>query len=351
MHDERRVAKRTVGKRFSGRPRTLLETGGSAWIWTSFIMLDARRKAVIRRFMSRNEDSANPGSHAGSDTPTAEELAGWFIRNLADEVTAWQNRLPAIQPFVSRYMRTSDFAELTVLACSADSEDDMERAVENSIIIPAFTIIGNSDASLPVRPSLVAGTFDTRTEAIVQAGILANRMNELYGAPEPEEPEERALWEIVHDDDYVPMKRTRVPEPAADGFEIYVFSALLYRNNPGETDEVVTTFIVSPPPGPCALLHVPAMVMKGQPAPRLGITDYKQAAAPQAKRPATANRVRSSARRQKPAGSAIWKSKWFWILAAFLLIGLLNRMVNGPTDKNRRDSSGEKAPAGREPAE
>jgi hypothetical protein len=72
------------------------------------------------------------------------------------------------------------------------------------------------------KHALAVGTFLPTSEYSVDwLSSQAAWMGELYGQSNPPH-EDRPLWELLRDDNYRPYRRRRVPEPFADGKQLYL---------------------------------------------------------------------------------------------------------------------------------
>ena len=293
--------------------------------------------------MSTNDPNyGQQGDDSGNELDISAAVSG--------EILKWRQQVAAARSAIDRYMRSDEFALTTGKECGSADADTMSEAVEDFVIIPAFRVIRNSDPSLLFRPALVVGTFDPRIEVITHAAALADFLGGLYGAEEPDDPEVKALWDIVHDDHYAPKKRTLIPEPTSGGFQIYVFAVLLVGHDPGGEEAGIIGFLTSPPPGPAILIHIPAQVLAGRPHAPMNIPGVSQQNPP--RRPSSPRRPGQSVRPRTPVarsaqGGGIFRSVWFWVLAGLFLIGLIGRIINGPTGGRDKDRQNESKPLNR----
>jgi len=285
-------------------------------------------------------DHSSPADEGG-----ANEAGAAIAAALARDIQNWRRQTAAARPAIDRYMTTEDFALTTGKECGTADPDIMSAAVENFVIIPAFGIIQNSDTSLLFRPALVTATFDPRVEAIIHAAALADYLGSLYGEEKPDDPEIKALWDIVHDDEYAPGKRTLIPEPSAGGFQIYAFAVLLVGHDRSTNEPGIISFLTSPPPGPGVLIHIPSSVIAGAPHMPMRIPGVSGPPGPRRPGPSGPARAARTVRASAPAGKAgggLFRSLWFWVIAVLFLIGLAARIINGPTDRAKKDH-GDKA--------
>lgn len=286
-----------------------------AWFW-------------LANFLIMSGPSSNNPSAPGEPDITAQ---------IASEILAWRYRVQSARPAIDRYMCTEEFALTTAHECGTADADIMSAAVEDFVIIPCFGVIQNSDATLLLRPALVVGTFDPRVEAIMHAAALADYMGSLYGGDPPTDAEVKALWDIVHDDEYAPGKRHLIPEPTAGGFQIYVFSVLLVGKDPGGEEAGIIGFLTSPPPGPGVLIHIPARVLAGMRHEPLEIPGLKRTTGRRTSSGESARRGRSG------GGKGILHTLWFRILAGLFVVGILAGLLSGPrSGEKRQDKAGEK---------
>jgi len=73
------------------------------------------------------------------------------------------------------------------------------------------------------KHALALGTFlPSRDYSVDSLASQAAWMGKLYKTDSPR-AQDRPLWELLRDDSYRPCRRRRVPEPSADGKELYLF--------------------------------------------------------------------------------------------------------------------------------
>ena len=180
-------------------------------------------------------------------------------------------------PRITAYAKSPDAILLTAVETGAKMERQALKSLSRGVAIPGFPIIGSTDASLPLRPTLVAGTFDPRPEAQLHAARLSSMLAALYHGDRAESEHDRVLQKIVEDDDYVPQKRVRVPEPQARGFEIYLLGVLLRRDDPVAADlrSGRLALFTAPGPRPAPVLHLPSCLLRGVMPPGLELGKEK----------------------------------------------------------------------------
>lgn len=189
---------------------------------------------------------------------------------VAGAIQDWQHRLAVYRPLIEEFLHTEDALAMVAVGAGSTRDRDIQQAMSGGMIIPVFPVIGSLDNTLPVRPSLTAGTFDSRPEAILHAAWLAGYLGQLYGAGPQSDPVAKALQRIVEDDRYVAKKRVRIPEPAANGYEIYAFCTLLRRDEPDEGNGIKTVY-TAPGSKPAMILHIPSSLMHGRQPPALDL--------------------------------------------------------------------------------
>lgn len=268
------------------------------------------------------------------------------IEEVGQRLADWKDQVARQRSHMDQYLTTQDAICLTVLAADTKTDRGIAKAMAGGVIIPVFPVIGSMDSSLPIRPTLTVGTFDTRLEAMVHAATLGSIMGEMYGAPPAEDSTERLLQKIVQDDRYKPKKRTRIPEPAADGFEIYAFNTLLRNDDPGLGIQGMATVFAQPGPKPGLILHLHSALLQGRTPPPV-IPEIAPTSSGPLPPPLSGSVANSRAVPPSPPlslGRRVWRIfKLFWIVV--FLLSLLSAVLRDctPDQEKKPQKSPKKA--------
>ena len=164
-------------------------------------------------------------------------------------------------------------------------------------------------------------------------------MGALYHCGEKvEDPVDRALQKIVEDDAYVAGKRTLLPVAATEGFEVYAFNCLVYREAGEPENSVILTLHTAPGPGKKPVFQIPFAVMRGENPPSLdlGEGEFRPPLPASARAPGRSPQRRPAKRTSR--GKII-----LIILAAFLGLGLILNIFGASRSKDKKDKpEGEK---------
>ncbi len=273
------------------------------------------------------------------EEPTEAEVNEAAMEGIRGLIRQWQGDLPGALPKVNAYLRTRHFLALCSEMLNVSTEPECRKALQGAVFIPAFPVIGNSSNEGVLRACLLLGTFDPREEAILLTALLADRMGALYHCGEKvEDPVDRALQKIVEDDAYVAGKRTLLPVAATEGFEVYAFNCLVYREAGEPENSVILTLHTAPGPGKKPVFQIPFAVMRGENPPSLdlGEGEFRPPLPASARAPGRSPQRRPAKRTSR--GKII-----LIILAAFLGLGLILNIFGASRSKDKKDKpEGEK---------
>lgn len=230
------------------------------------------------------------------ENPERDRLNPEFTGELVSALQAYRQRLEKAAPAIAEYTGSSTAVILTAVETKVRKDKAARSWLAKGVTFPAFPVIGSSDTSQPLRPSLVIGTFDPHPLAQMRAAEVAFKATMLYGELEADTEDDRKLQQIVADDTYVPQRRVRVPEPHAGGYELYFFNVLLRRDDPEAVNQGmgILALFSAPGPGPAPVLHLPSCLLNGTLPPKLEEED-------------------------EPAKPPFWAHILWWIYRTFVL--------------------------------